>query len=100
VAVMYAGQIVEAGPADHVLRRPLHPYTRLLLDSVPRLGAGATRLTAIPGSVPRMHSVPSGCRFHPRCPHARPDCRQIEPVEMPADSPDHTVRCPYALALP
>jgi oligopeptide/dipeptide ABC transporter ATP-binding protein len=100
VAVMYAGQIVEAGPADHVLRRPLHPYTRLLLDSVPRLGAGATRLTAIPGSVPKMHSVPSGCRFHPRCPHAQPDCRQIEPVEMPADSPDHTVRCPYALALP
>ena len=100
VAVMYAGQIVETGPAQDVLRHPLHPYTRLLLDSVPRLGAGTTRLTAIPGSVPSMRAVPSGCRFHPRCPHAQPDCRQIEPVEMPAETGDRTVRCPYALALP
>jgi len=100
VAVMYAGQIVETGPAQDLLRRPLHPYTRLLLDSVPRLGAGAHRLTAIPGSVPSMEKVPSGCRFHPRCPHAQPDCRQIVPVALPAASPDHIVRCPYALVLP
>jgi oligopeptide/dipeptide ABC transporter ATP-binding protein len=100
VAVMYAGQIVETGPAHDVLRHPLHPYTRLLLDSVPRLGAGTARLTAIPGSVPSMRAIPSGCRFHPRCPHAQPDCRQIDPVEMPAETRDRTVRCPYALALP
>jgi oligopeptide/dipeptide ABC transporter ATP-binding protein len=100
VAVMYAGQIVETGPAQDLLRRPLHPYTRLLLESVPRLGAGARRLAAIPGSVPNMEKVPSGCRFHPRCPHAQPDCRQIVPVALPTASPDHIVRCPYALVLP
>jgi peptide/nickel transport system permease protein len=100
VAVMYAGQIIETGPAHDVLQRPLHPYTRLLLDSVPRLGAGTERLISVPGSVPSFRSVPAGCRFHPRCPHAQPDCRQIEPVEMPAESPDRTVRCPYALVLP
>lgn len=100
VAVMYAGQIVESGPVQSVLRSPLHPYTRMLLNSVPRLGAGTARLTAIPGSVPSLPNVPAGCRFHPRCPHAQPDCRQFEPVELPAASTDHTVRCPYALALP
>ena len=47
-----------------------------------------------------MDKVPTGCRFHPRCPHAQPDCRQIVPVILPAHSPDHIVRCPYALALP
>jgi oligopeptide/dipeptide ABC transporter ATP-binding protein len=100
VAVMYAGQIVESGPVPDVLRTPRHPYTRMLLHSVPRLGAGTARLTAIPGAVPNLPQVPAGCRFHPRCPHAQPDCRQIEPVELPVVSEDHTVRCPYALALP
>jgi oligopeptide/dipeptide ABC transporter ATP-binding protein len=96
VAVMYAGQLVETGPVQQVLRTPLHPYTRLLLNSVPRLGDGTARLTAIPGSVPSLPQVPSGCRFHPRCPQAQPDCRQIEPVELPVDSAARTVRCPYA----
>jgi oligopeptide/dipeptide ABC transporter ATP-binding protein len=100
VAVMYAGQIVESGPVPSVLSAPHHPYTRMLLNSVPRLGAGTARLTAIPGTVPNLPQVPAGCRFHPRCPHAQPDCRQIEPVELPTGSEDHTVRCPYALALP
>jgi oligopeptide/dipeptide ABC transporter ATP-binding protein len=100
VAIMYAGQIVETGPVPEVLRSPLHPYTRLLLNSVPQLGKDSARLTAIPGSVPSLPNVPAGCRFHPRCPHAQPDCRQIEPVELPAASLNRTVRCPYALNLP
>ncbi len=100
VAVMYAGQIVETGPAQDILRHPLHPYTRLLLESVPQLGSGRERLAGIPGSVPSMRAKPAGCRFHPRCPHAQPDCRQIEPVTTPAETPDRTVRCPYAMVLP
>jgi oligopeptide/dipeptide ABC transporter ATP-binding protein len=100
VAVMYAGQVIETGPTREVLKRPLHPYTRLLLNSVPRLGTDGESLASIPGTIPSPRDWPAGCRFHPRCPHAQPDCRSIEPVEMPAESPGRTVRCPYALALP
>src|SRR6266404_5339609 len=67
VAVMYAGQIVEIARARDLLRRPLHPYTQALMNSVPKLGAEAQRLTAIPGSVPNLGDIPTGCRFHPRC---------------------------------
>lgn len=94
VAVLYAGQIVEQGPARDVLRRPLHPYTRALLDSVPAMGAGAERLAAIPGQVPVPGSFPPGCRFHPRCPVARPECARNAPVLAQA-TPARSVRCPF-----
>src|SRR5438128_188388 len=68
VAVMYAGQIVELAPALELLSRPFHPYTRALMDSVPKLGRDARRLTSIAGNVPQLNALPSGCRFHPRCP--------------------------------
>ena len=74
VAVMYAGQIVELSPARELLRRPLHPYTRALMNSVPKLRGDAERLTAIPGNVPRLGDFPPGCRFAPRCPMAQPEC--------------------------
>src|SRR5580698_7390000 len=74
VAVMYAGQIVETAPALELLKRPLHPYTQALMNSVPSLEGEAVRLTAIPGTVPRLGAFPPGCRFHPRCPRAQPDC--------------------------
>ena len=94
VAVMYAGQIVELAPARELLRRPLHPYTQALMNSVPKLGAGATRLTAIPGAVPMLGEFPSGCRFHPRCPKAQTDCAQ-KPPELLEVEPGRWVRCPY-----
>src|SRR5580693_1023755 len=70
VAVMYAGQVVEMSPALELLRRPLHPYTKALMNSIPKLSGDAERLTAIPGNVPTLGNFPSGCRFFPRCPTA------------------------------
>ncbi len=80
IAVMYASRVVECGPAGEVLARPLHPYTRGLLDAVPGpRSAGRRRLIAIPGSVPDPLRFPPGCRFHPRCPAAEDVCRAEEP---------------------
>ena len=94
VAVMYAGQIVELGPAAEMLTRPRHPYTQALLESVPKLGAGATRLKTIGGAVPQLGAFPAGCRFHPRCPKARPECVQAPPVLIEVQ-PGSLVRCPF-----
>ena len=94
VAVMYAGQIVELAPARELLRRPLHPYTRALMASVPKLGGDATRLTTIPGNVPRIGNFPSGCRFAPRCPMAREECGRALP-ELIEVEPQRWVRCPF-----
>jgi peptide/nickel transport system ATP-binding protein len=94
VAVMYAGQIVELAPARELLRRPLHPYTRALMASVPKLRGDAGRLAAIPGNVPRLGNFPPGCRFAPRCPLARPECSQKIP-ELLEVEPGRHVRCPF-----
>ena len=94
VAVMYAGQIVETAPARDLLKRPLHPYTQALMQSVPELGARSERLVAIPGAVPQLGAVPPGCRFHPRCRKARPDCSGAPP-ELVEVRPGCEVRCPY-----
>jgi len=94
VAVMYAGQIVETAPARELLKRPLHPYTRALMNSVPQLGADAARLTAIPGNVPQLGAFPSGCRFHPRCPEARGECARDFPALIEVESV-RQVRCPF-----
>ena len=80
VAIMYAGRIVESGAARDVLRAPRHPYTRGLLASIPRVGAArGERLTAIPGVVPDLLHLPSGCRFRDRCSEAIADCARIDP---------------------
>jgi oligopeptide/dipeptide ABC transporter ATP-binding protein len=79
VAVMYAGQIVEVAPGQELLRRPLHPYTKALMNSVPRLGGDARRLSGIPGTVPPPGAFPPGCRFYPRCPSRQPECEQTMP---------------------
>ena len=94
VAVMYAGQIVELSPAKDLLRCPLHPYTKALMASVPKLHSTADRLSAIPGNVPRIGNFPPGCRFAPRCPIARPECSDKLPelVEVEAG---RWVRCPF-----
>ena len=94
VAVMYAGQIVETAPARALLKRPLHPYTRALMNSVPKLGAESTRLTSIPGNMPKLGAFPGGCRFHPRCPQARSECAGGMP-ELVEVEPQRWVRCPF-----
>jgi peptide/nickel transport system ATP-binding protein len=94
VAVMYAGQIVELAPAKELLRRPLHPYTKALMNSVPKLRGDADRLSAIPGNVPRIGKFPPGCRFAPRCPIAKPECSEKIP-ELLEVEPGRFVRCPF-----
>jgi len=74
VAVMYAGQVVETGTVDAVFREPHHPYTLGLLRSVPTVDSVRDHLAAIPGSPPDLAAPPAGCRFHPRCGFARPEC--------------------------
>lgn len=78
VAVMYAGQLVEQAELRDIFKEPLHPYTRGLLASVPRLGC-REELTPIPGNVPALTDLPQGCRFHPRCRYATDLCREKEP---------------------
>ena len=83
VAVMYAGRIVEMGPVSEVFRNPRHHYTRGLLDSQPTMDNialdGSSRLVSIPGMVPSLADLPSGCAFHPRCPAATDACRAAMP---------------------
>jgi oligopeptide/dipeptide ABC transporter ATP-binding protein len=98
VAVMYAGQIVELAPALEMLRKPIHPYTRALMDSVPKLSGGSRRLRAIGGNVPALGELPAGCRFFPRCPSARPECANTMP-ELTEIEPGRWVRCLYAKSL-
>jgi len=80
VAVMYAGRVVESGPARVTFTTPLHPYTRALLTSVPRLDEEVARLTAIVGLPPRLDALPGGCAFHPRCAMAVPECARTRPA--------------------
>jgi peptide/nickel transport system ATP-binding protein len=84
VVVMYAAHIVEHAPVNDLFGRPRHPYTWGLLGSLPRAGADTQRLAQIPGSPPSLLNPPSGCRFHPRCPHAMPVCRTTVPELRPA----------------
>lgn len=80
VVVMYAGKVVEHGRVDQVLSTPQHPYTEGLLESIPRPTVSREQpLPAIAGAVPSVFQMPSGCRFHPRCPHAWEQCQSEEP---------------------
>ena len=76
VAVMYAGRIVEIGPVKDVIHRPAHPYTRGLMGSIPSIVGERETLAQIDGSMPRLTAIPTGCAFHPRCPHVFERCRQ------------------------
>jgi oligopeptide/dipeptide ABC transporter ATP-binding protein len=92
VAVMYAGRVVEYADTKDLFKTPLHPYTRALLRSVPKLRERAERLDSIPGIVPDLLSPPSGCRFHPRCESAQGLCQEQSPKLIEV-SPQHFVSC-------
>lgn len=92
VAVMYAGVIVEETSTEDLFHNPTHPYTKGLLDAIPKLHFKQKRLKVIPGFVPNLIDPPSGCRFHPRCQYAEEICRTEKP-EMLEVKPDHFVAC-------
>jgi peptide/nickel transport system ATP-binding protein len=79
VMVMYAGEIAEAAATEAIFSRPLHPYTRGLMNAFPSVRGPRRELTGIPGSPPDLARPPSGCRFHPRCPEVMPECLTREP---------------------
>jgi peptide/nickel transport system ATP-binding protein len=99
IAIMYAGEVVESAPAQKLATDARHPYTQGLLQSFPPLTGPLERLTGIPGSPPDLRNPPSGCRFHPRCPHCTPDNNVLylrQTTERPVlreVGPGHAVAC-------
>jgi peptide/nickel transport system ATP-binding protein len=94
IAVMYAGRVVEHGPADKVFSDPLHPYARALSASFPRIGDQAARFApaGLPGDPPDPADLPSGCTFHPRCPQRFEDCDRVVP-ELRFDGAGRAAAC-------
>ena len=92
IAVMYAGRIVEYGGKDEVIREPLHPYTKALIESTPDVW-GDKKLRYIPGYPPDLRDPPKGCRFHPRCPLAMKECSLVEPELLKAGGSERRVAC-------
>jgi peptide/nickel transport system ATP-binding protein len=84
VAVMYAGRIVEIGAVAEIVAHPRHPYTRGLMDSIPRIGGRRQRLRQIDGAMPRLGAIPAGCPFNQRCPEVADRCRRQRPDLLPA----------------
>ena len=96
IIVMYCGKIVESGSRDDVIRRPSHPYTEGLLNSIPRMGEEQKRLESIPGMVPSMLDLPQGCYFAPRCKYCQDICRTVAP-ESHEVGPGHCAVCHFPL---
>lgn len=92
IAVMYAGNVVELTDTHEIFRRPLHPYTKLLMKAIPNVARPVERLDSIPGIVPDLIDPPSGCRFHPRCPYAMDVCTSVFP-ETTEPFQGHEVAC-------
>jgi oligopeptide/dipeptide ABC transporter ATP-binding protein len=94
IAVMYLGRVVEQGAAVDVIERPQHPYTQALVTAipVPTAGGGGTR-ELLPGELPDATAIPSGCRFHPRCPRRFEPCDQVDPPLFAAGAPGQVAAC-------
>lgn len=97
VAVLYSGRVIERAPTAEIFDAPAHPYTRMLLDSLPRLHGRRARLAAIPGAVPEPDKRPEGCRFRDRCPRATKECSLEEP-ELEVIGGTRAVACRYRLS--
>ena len=82
VGVMYLGRLVEVAPKSELFARPRHPYTRMLLDAIPDIRMSGRARTPVQGEVPNPLNPPSGCSFHPRCPHANDRCRRERPQAL------------------
>jgi peptide/nickel transport system ATP-binding protein len=82
IGVMYLGRLVEVAPKAELFARPRHPYTRMLLDAIPDIGMSGRSRTPVQGEVPNPLEPPSGCSFHPRCPHANERCRSERPLQQ------------------
>jgi peptide/nickel transport system ATP-binding protein len=80
VVIMYLGRVVESAPTDALYAEPNHPYTRALLAEIPRIGQGHRAYAPVTGEIPSPLDPPSGCHFHPRCPHAMPRCTDEQPL--------------------
>ncbi len=100
VMVMYAGRPVEKAPVEELYYDPKHPYTVGLMSSIPRIGDDRDRLQTIPGTMPDLIDLPSGCPFHPRCPYAEEACTRTEPALVdpktgsePTTDAEHTAAC-------
>jgi peptide/nickel transport system ATP-binding protein len=85
VAVMYAGEVIEVGDVRQIFKEPRHPYTQGLIHSIPKVGGERTRLEGIAGNAPSPINWPTGCRFHPRCPHVMAVCRSRDPALLPLE---------------
>ncbi|PWV97320.1 peptide/nickel transport system ATP-binding protein [Paenibacillus cellulosilyticus] len=97
IGVMYLGKLVEIAPSEELFLRPAHPYTRLLIDSIPQPIPGKRRDTPLlQGEIPSPSNPPSGCRFHTRCPFATARCKEEQPALRPLDD-DRYVACHYSL---
>lgn len=92
VAIMYAGELVEYGTAEHIFEDPLHPYTVGLFEAIPSIDEKTDRLKAIPGLMPDPADLPKGCKFAPRCPYSTEECRADIPPYRQVE-PGHFVRC-------
>lgn len=95
VAVMYAGEIVEYGDREQLFHRPSHPYTKGLFACIPNLMDDDMKLIPIEGLTPDPTALPTGCRFHPRCPYAGPECSEKKPVNVETEA-GHFVKCLHA----
>jgi len=92
IMIMYAGRVLEMGPTSQVLGDPRHPYTYALVESLPSKHVRGKRLLSIPGHVPSLDRLPSGCSFHPRCPFAEDECSQTVPFTVEV-APGHWSAC-------
>ncbi|GGG36518.1 ABC transporter ATP-binding protein [Caldovatus sediminis] len=92
VVIMYLGRVLEEAPAEEVFRRPNHPYTQSLLASVPRIEARKRAFSVVQGEIPSPLNPPSGCHFHPRCPHAMERCKAERP-RLREIAPGHRSAC-------
>ena len=95
IAVMYAGRVVEEAPVHDIYGRPAHPYTKALLESIPRLDFKGRGLDVIPGLPPALTDIPPGCPFHPRCGYARDICRQDPPPPAYRIAPQRVASCHF-----